>query len=47
MDRALAKKTKDILFVKVENDGFYLGAQRKPINRNDIPQLLKYSRDIK
>ena len=38
MDRVLAKKTKDILFVKIENDGFDLGAQRRPIEKNDIPQ---------
>lgn len=38
MDRVLAKKTKDILFVKIENDGFDLGAQRRPIDKNDIPQ---------
>jgi type I restriction enzyme M protein len=38
MDRVLAKKTKDILFVKVENDGFDLGAQRRPIDKNDLPR---------
>jgi len=38
MDRVLAKKTKDILFVKIENDGFDLGAQRRPIDKNDLPQ---------
>ncbi len=38
MDRVLAKKKKDILFVKIENDGFDLGAQRRPIDKNDLPQ---------
>jgi len=38
MDRVLAKKTKDILFVKVDNDGFDLGAQRRPIDKNDLPR---------
>lgn len=38
MDRVIAKKTKDILFVKVENDGFDLGAQRRPIDKNDLPK---------
>lgn len=38
MDRVLAKNTKDILFVKIENDGFDLGAQRRPIDKNDLPQ---------
>lgn len=38
MDRVLAKKTNDILFVKIENDGFDLGAQRRPIDKNDLPK---------
>lgn len=33
----LAKKTDAILFVKIENDGFGLGAQRREIDRNDLP----------
>lgn len=37
IDRVIAKKTKDILFVKVENDGFDLGAQRRSIDKNDLP----------
>jgi len=36
MDRALAKKTDNILFVKIENDGFDLGAQRRAIDKNDL-----------
>ena len=35
-DNALAKKTDKILFVRVLNDGFDLGAQRRPIDRNDL-----------
>ena len=38
LDRALAKRTDAIAFFKVENDGFDLGAQRRPIDRNDLPQ---------
>jgi type I restriction enzyme M protein len=38
MDKTLAKKTEKILFVKIENDGFDLGAQRRPIKLNDLPQ---------
>ena len=38
LDRALAKRTDRIAFFKVENDGFDLGAQRRPIDRNDLPQ---------
>lgn len=41
MDKVLAKKTTDILFVKIENDGFDLGAQRKPIDKNDLDLALK------
>ena len=33
MDRTLAKKTDNILFVKIENDGFDLGAQRRAIDK--------------
>ncbi|MCG2775738.1 MAG: N-6 DNA methylase, partial [Desulfobacterales bacterium] len=41
MDKTLAKKTGEILFVKVSNDGFDLGAQRRTIDKNDLPQALK------
>ncbi len=40
LDKALAKKTDKVLFVKVENDGFGLGAQRNPIEKNDLPDAL-------
>ncbi|MCC7161464.1 MAG: N-6 DNA methylase [Anaerolineae bacterium] len=40
MDRTLATKTDQILFVKVANDGFDLGAQRREIKQNDLPQML-------
>lgn len=40
-DKALAKKTKDILFLKISNDGFDLGAQRRPIDKNDLPLALE------
>jgi len=41
LDRNLARRTEDILFVKVQNDGFDLGAQRRPIEKNNLPQALK------
>jgi len=41
LDRNLAKRTDEILFVKVENDGFDLGAQRRPIDKNDLPEALR------
>ena len=40
LDRSLAKKTNDILFVKVENDGFDLGAQRRKIDGSDLPKCI-------
>lgn len=40
-DRAFAKQNKDILLVRVDNDGFSLGAQRTPIKQNDLPEALK------
>ena len=39
LDRALAKRTDVIAFFKVENDGFDLGAQRRPIERDDLPKV--------
>lgn len=40
-DNELAKKSDDILFIKILNDGFDLGAQRRPHERNDLPHALK------
>jgi len=40
-DNEVAKKSKDILFVKIENDGFDLGATKRPINKNDLPKALE------
>ena len=39
LDRALARRTDRIAFFKVDNDGFDLGDQRRPIDRNDLPQV--------
>ena len=39
LDKALAKKADRIAFFKVENDGFDLGAQRRAIDKNDLPQV--------
>ncbi len=41
LDKVLAKKADRIAFFKVENDGFGLGAQRRPIDKNDLPQVQK------
>lgn len=37
IDKALAKKTDMIIFLKINNDGFDLGAQRRPIEASDLP----------
>ncbi len=39
LDKALAKRAPNIAFFKVENDGFGLGAQRRAIEKNDLPQV--------
>ena len=39
LDKSLAKHACTIAFFKVENDGFGLGAQRRAIDRNDLPQV--------
>ena len=39
LDRALAKRTDGIAFFRVHNDGFDLGAQRRPIDENDLPAV--------
>ena len=52
VDRNLAKSRGNgsngtdgnILFLKIENDGFDLGAQRRPIEKNDLPQALEMLR---
>lgn len=46
-DRAFAKTNDDILFVRVDNDGFSLGAQRTPIKQNDLPEALKIINDYR
>lgn len=47
MDKDLAKRAKQILFIKIENDGLNLGAQRRPIDKNDLPQALQIIKDYK
>jgi type I restriction enzyme M protein len=40
LDQDIAKKSKEVVFIKVTNDGFDLGAQRRPITKNDLPITL-------
>ena len=39
LDRALARRAGTLAFFKVDNDGFDLGDQRRPSDRNDLPQV--------
>lgn len=41
IDKKLAKSNKEIFFCSIKNDGFDLGAQRLPIDANDIPNISK------
>ena len=45
LDKALAKRTDRIAFFKVENDGFDLGAQWRPIDKNDLPEIAEGLRE--
>ncbi|MDR2431692.1 MAG: N-6 DNA methylase [Candidatus Margulisbacteria bacterium] len=39
-DKQFIKKTDKILFIEIKNDGFDLGAQRRKIEKNDLPEAL-------
>ena len=39
LDKSLAKQSDSIAFFKIENDGFGLGAQRRAMEKNDLPQV--------
>ncbi len=41
MDKSIAKRTNNILFVKIENDGYGLGAQRRKIDKDDLPTAIE------
>ena len=47
MDKALAKKTDKILFVKVENDGYNLGAQRNEIRGGQLGEAIEIINSFK
>ncbi len=47
LDKSLAKKANTIAFFKVENDGFGLGAQRREIEKNDLPEVAVGIRNYK
>lgn len=41
LDKELAKQNDEVLFVKVENDGYSLGAQRRKIAGDQFPEALE------
>lgn len=51
LDKSIAQKSETIAFFKVENDGFGLNAQRRPVEGSDLPQvhaeLLIYLRSLR
>jgi type I restriction enzyme M protein len=44
MDKRVHKQTDKVLFVKVQNDGFNLGAQRRAVANSDLPQATRVLR---
>lgn len=40
IDKKIAKKTKNILFINIKNDGYELGSRRQKIKKNDLPEAL-------
>ena len=45
LDKSLARRMDRVAFFKVENDGFDLGDQRRPIEANDLPQTARAIRE--
>ncbi len=45
IDKKLNKTKENIFFIKIDNDGFSLGAQRKKISQNDLPTVLENLRN--
>ena len=43
-DKELAKQSENILLVKIDNDGYDLGAQRREIKENDLPRATELLR---
>ena len=38
LDKALARRTREVLFLKVNADGYDLGDKRNPVEANDLPE---------
>lgn len=46
LDKRLAKACDSVLFVKVENDGFNLGAQRRAVTGSDLSEAWRHLREF-
>jgi type I restriction enzyme M protein len=44
LDKRVHKQTDQVLFVKVQNDGFNLGAQRRAVANSDLPEAARLLR---
>ncbi len=44
LETVRARETDEILFIDIKNDGFSLGAQRTPIDKNDLPEAVEVLR---
>lgn len=47
MDKQFAKKSDEILFIKIENDGYNLGAQRNPIKGSQLDEAIELLQQFK
>ncbi len=47
VDKEIQARIGGVIFVKVENDGFDLGAERFPIPDNDLPNALNILRSVR
>ena len=47
MDKAFAKTSNEILFVKIENDGYGLGAQRTPVKGSQLDEAIELIQQFK
>ena len=46
LDKRLARTCDSVLFVKIENDGYNLGAQRRAVTGSDLPEAKRRLRDF-
>jgi len=47
LDKELAKKSNNILFIKIDNDGYSLGAQRGAVKGGQLEEAILTSKDFK